>query len=105
MRIASLRKRKRYSYGFTALTAGTLAIAWYYVPPGARAPSSTAPVLFAAGHATFRTAGTKVVVLNLTGRGRKLLRHHKRIALVARGSFTPSARRPITATKSFSLAR
>ncbi|HST33620.1 MAG TPA: putative Ig domain-containing protein [Solirubrobacteraceae bacterium] len=105
VRIASLRKRKRYSYGFTALTAGTLAIAWYYVPPGARAPSSTAPVLFAAGHATFRTAGTKVVVLNLTGRGRKLLRHRRRIALLARGTFTPSAKRPITAAKSFTLAR
>jgi alpha-tubulin suppressor-like RCC1 family protein len=105
VRIARLRKRGRYSYGFTALTAGTLAIAWYYVPPGARAPSSSAPVLFAAGHATFHTAGTRVLVLSLTGRGRRLLRHHKRIALVARGSFTPSARAPITATKSFSLAR
>jgi alpha-tubulin suppressor-like RCC1 family protein len=105
VRIARLRKRGRYSYGFTALTAGTLAIAWYYVPPGARAPSSTAPVLFAAGHVTFHRAGTRVLVLGLTGRGRRLLRHHKRIALVARGSFTPSARGPITATKSFSLAR
>jgi alpha-tubulin suppressor-like RCC1 family protein len=105
VRIASLRKRKRYSYGFTALTAGALTIAWYYVPPGARAPSSTAPVLFAAGHVTFRTAGTRVLVLNLTSRGRKLLRRHRRIALMARGSFTPSAKRTITATKSFSLAR
>jgi alpha-tubulin suppressor-like RCC1 family protein len=105
VRIASLRKRKRYSYGFTALTAGTLAIAWYYVPPGARAPSSTAPVLLAAGHATFRTAGTKLVVLTLTSRGRKLLRHRRRIDLVARGSFTPNGKRPLTATKSFSLAR
>jgi hypothetical protein len=105
VRIASLRKRKRYSYGFTALTAGALAIAWYYVPPGARAPSSTAPVLFAAGHVTFRTAGTRLVVLSLTSRGRKLLRHHRRIALLARGSFTPSAKGPITAAKSFSLAR
>ncbi len=105
VRIASLRKRKRYSYGFTALTAGTLTIAWYYVPPGARAPSSTAPVLFAAGRVTFRTAGTRVIVLSLTSRGRKLLRHHRRIALLARGSFTPNAKRTITATKSFTIAR
>jgi alpha-tubulin suppressor-like RCC1 family protein len=105
VRIASLRKRKRYSYGFTALTAGTLTIAWYYVPPGARAPSSTAPVLFAAGRVAFRTAGTRVIVLSLTSGGRKLLRHHRRIALLAKGSFTPSAKRTITATKSFSLAR
>jgi alpha-tubulin suppressor-like RCC1 family protein len=105
VRIASLRKRKRYAYGFTALTAGTLSIAWYYVPPGARAPSSTAPVLFAAGHVTFRTAGTRIVLLKLTSTARKLLRHHRRIALVARGSFTPSGKRTVTATKSFSLAR
>ena len=105
VRIASLRKRKRYTYGFTALTAGTLAIAWYYVPPGARAPSITAPVLFAAGRATFRTAGTKLVVLTITSRGRKLLRHRRRIALLARGSFRPNGKRPLTATKSFSLAR
>lgn len=105
VRIASLRKRRRYSYGFTALTAGALTIAWYYVPPGARTPSSTAPVLFAAGHVTFRTAGTRLVVLSLTSRGRKLLRHHRRIALLARGSFTPSAARTITATKSFTIAR
>jgi alpha-tubulin suppressor-like RCC1 family protein len=105
VRIASVRRRKRYSYGFTALTAGTLSIAWYYVPPGARAPSSTAPVLFAAGQLRFRTAGTKLLVLRLTNRGRKLLRHRRRIALLARGIFTPRAKRPITATKSFSLAR
>ncbi len=105
VRIASLRKRKRYAYGFTALTAGTLAISWYYVPPGARAPSSTAPVLFAAGHVTFRTAGTRTVLLTLTSRGRKLLRHRRRIALVARGSFTPSAKGTISATKSFTVTR
>jgi alpha-tubulin suppressor-like RCC1 family protein len=105
VRIASLRKRRRYSYGFTALTAGTLAIAWYYVPPGARAPSSTAPVLFAAGHVTFGTAGTRTVLFTLTSRARKLLRHRRRIALVARGSFTPNGRRTITATKSFAITR
>ncbi len=105
VRIASLRKRRRYAYGFTALTAGTLAISWDYVPPGARAPSSTAPVLFAAGHVTFRTAGTRTVLLRVTSRGRKLLRHRRRIALVARGSFTPNGKSTITATKSFTVTR
>ncbi len=105
VRIASLRRRKRYAYGFTALTAGTLAISWYYVPPGGRNPSSTAAALFAAGHVTFRTAGTKLVMLTLTSKGRKLLRHHRRIALIARGSFTPNGKRPLTATKSFTITR
>lgn len=103
-RIASLRRRRRYSYAFTALTPGTLAIRWYYLPPGARLASTT-PVLFAAGHATFATAGTKTIQLTLTSRGRKLLRHRRRIALLAMGSFTPSGRRTITATKGFSIAR
>ena len=104
LRIASLRRRRRYSYAFTALTAGTLSIAWYYAPPGARR-TRAAPVLFAAGRTAFRTAGTKTIALRLTGRGRRALRRHRRIALTARGSFTPSGQHPITATKGFSIAR
>ncbi len=103
-RIASLRKRRHYAYAFTALTPGTLAIGWYYVPRGAHL-ARAAPVLFAAGHTTFATAGTKTIQLTLTGVGRKLLRRRKRIALIAKGSFTPSGRRTITATKGFNVAR
>ncbi|MFI4989853.1 MAG: RCC1 domain-containing protein [Solirubrobacterales bacterium] len=103
-RIASLRKRRRYAYAFTALTPGTLAIGWYYLPPGARL-TRAAPVLFAAGRATFATAGTKTVQLALTSRGRRLLRHRRRIALTARGSFTPNDKPTVTATKGFGISR
>jgi alpha-tubulin suppressor-like RCC1 family protein len=102
VRIASLRRRRRYAYAFTALTPGTLTIEWYYLPPGA---TRTAPVLFAAGHDSFRTAGTRTIVLTLTRSGRRLLRHRGRIALMARGSFTPTGKRTITARKGFSIAR
>jgi alpha-tubulin suppressor-like RCC1 family protein len=106
VKLKTLRKRRSYAYGFTALTPGTLRIDWYYLPPGARlahAALSAKPVLFASGSASFATAGSKQVTLRLTLAGRKLLRHRKRIALTALGSFTPRGKRAITATRSFSL--
>lgn len=104
-RIASLRKRGRFAYAFTALTAGTLSIGWYYLPPGARLARQAAPVLVAAGGASFRAAGTKAVVLKVTKAGRRLLRGRRRIALVAKGRFTPSGGRPVVAQKAFGLTR
>jgi Regulator of chromosome condensation (RCC1) repeat/Putative Ig domain len=109
IKLKMLRKRRSYAYGFTALTPGALRIDWYYLPPGARlarsayAAQSVKPVLFASGSASFATAGSKQVTLRLTLAGRKLLRHRKRIALSAVGSFTPRDKRTITATRSFSL--
>jgi len=104
-RISSLRKRRRYAYAFTALTAGTLAIEWWYLPPGTRLARSSARVLCAAGRLTFPTAGTRTIVLKLTRRGRVLLRHRRTIALTAKGSFTPVGKPTVTATKAFNLAR
>jgi alpha-tubulin suppressor-like RCC1 family protein len=103
-RIASLRKHRRYSYAFTALTPGALTIGWYYLPPGSHL-TRAAPVLFAAGRTTFATAGTKTIQLALTSRGGRLLRHRRRISMLAKGSFTPSGRGTITATKGFSVTR
>ncbi|HEX3910166.1 MAG TPA: putative Ig domain-containing protein [Solirubrobacteraceae bacterium] len=104
VRIATLRKRRSYTYGFTALTAGTLAIDWYYLPPGARL-ARAAPVPFAAGKVDFANAGTKRITLKLSARGRKLLRRRKSIKLSARGSFTPRGKRAIVAATSFKLTR
>jgi alpha-tubulin suppressor-like RCC1 family protein len=108
IKLKALRKQRRYAYGFTALTPGTVTIDWYYLPHGARlarAAQSAKPVLFAGGSVSFATAGTRTVTLRLTLAGRKLLRHRKRIALTALGSFTPHGKRTITATKSFALTR
>jgi alpha-tubulin suppressor-like RCC1 family protein len=105
IKLAALRKRHRYVYAFTALTAGVLTIDWYYLLPGARLAQRARPVLFASGHASFPTAGTRTVTLTLTLSARKLLRHRKRIALSVRGSFTPSGKRTIVATRSFELPR
>jgi alpha-tubulin suppressor-like RCC1 family protein len=104
LRIATLRKRGRYSYGFTALTAGTLAIDWYFLPPGAHLATAK-PVLLAGGKLVFANAGTKVITLKLSALGRRLLRRRKSIKLTARGSFTPRGKRTISAGTSFKLAR
>jgi hypothetical protein len=109
IKLKTLRKRRGYAYGFTALTPGALTIDWYYLPPGARLARgghtalSARPVLFASGSAIFATAGSKKVTLRLTLAGRELLHDRKRIALSAVGSFTPRGKRAITATRSFSL--
>jgi len=113
-RIASLRKRRSYTYGFTALTAGALAIDWYYLPPGARlaangkpAHSATGatPVLFASARVSFPTAGTRRVTLKLTTKGRRLLRHRRSLPITAAGSFAPRNGNAVTATQRFALAR
>jgi alpha-tubulin suppressor-like RCC1 family protein len=104
-RIASVRKHHGFTYGFTALTAGALAIDWYYVPPGAHLARHATPVLLAAGRLRFATAGTRKITLKLTPAGRRLLRKRKRIALTAKGSFTPMDKRAVTATLSFVLKR
>jgi alpha-tubulin suppressor-like RCC1 family protein len=104
-RIASLRKHRRFTYGFTALTAGVLQIDWYFVPPGAHLASRGRPVLVAAGSLAFAKAGTRLITLRLTTAGRRLLHKRKRVALSAKGSFTPSGRRAVTATASFVLKR
>jgi alpha-tubulin suppressor-like RCC1 family protein len=104
VKLAALRRKRSYTYGFTALTAGTLTIGWYYLPPGARLAGRAQPMLFASGKVSFATAGTRKVTLRLTLAGRKLLRHRRKsIELMTQGSFTPSGKRAITATRSFKL--
>jgi alpha-tubulin suppressor-like RCC1 family protein len=104
-RFAALRRRRSYTYAFTALTAGTLAIEWYYLPPGARLARRVTPVLFARGRTSFATAGTRTITLRLTTAGRRLLRHRRALALTAKGSFTPTGARTVTATKRFNVTR
>jgi alpha-tubulin suppressor-like RCC1 family protein len=101
-RIASLRKRRSFTCGFTALTAGRLAIDWYYVPPGAHL-ARAAPTLVASGALSFARAGTRTITLKLTLAGRRLLRRRARITLVAEGAFTPSGGHAVTARLSFVL--
>jgi alpha-tubulin suppressor-like RCC1 family protein len=105
LKIATLRKQRRYVYAFTALTAGTLSIDWYYLPTGAHL-ARTRPVLFASGRISFPTAGTRKITLKLTLAASKLLRHRRKsLALTVQASFTPKGKPAVTASSSFRLTR
>jgi hypothetical protein len=103
-RIAKLLKGA-YSLTFRAPEAGTAVVDWYYLPPGAKLAKKTKakPVLVAAGKHTFSAAGTATLKIGLTGAGKQLLKHSKRVKLTAKGVFTSATGEAVTATKSFVL--
>jgi hypothetical protein len=107
VRISALLKRP-LALPFQALAAGSLRIVWYYVPHGAhlaRAKAKPRPVPIAAAGAAFSKAGSYTLRLRLTIRGRRILRHAKRLAVTARGVFTPSGAGALVARRSFTLRR
>ena len=105
-KIGALLNKHAYALSFTALSAGTVAIDWYYLPKGAHlASAKPKPVLIAAGKAKFSQAGTVKIKIKLTAHGRRLLKHSKRLTLTARGTFTPTAEHAVVATRKFKLRR
>ena len=106
VKIAALLKSHEYVLSFKALSAGRVVIDWYYLPTGAHlASAKPKPVLLADGRATFFRAGTLKLKIKLTAKGKGLLRHAKRLKLTAKGTFTPTGKHAIVATKTFTLTR
>jgi len=103
--IKSLLKHGGYSVSFDAPGAGALVISWDATPSGARSAKSRKPVLIASGRASFANAGTATVKIKLTGKGRSLLKHSKRLKLTEKSSFTPTGQPSTSASKSFSIRR
>ena len=103
--ILALLKKGSYSFGFSAMTAGTLQFAWYEVPKGARISSKKKPLLVAAASVSFTSAARNSVKLHLTSAGRRLIRASKRVKLTAKAVFSPSAQSPVTWLESFVLSR
>jgi predicted ArsR family transcriptional regulator len=102
-KIASLLKGKGFTVTFKALEAGTAVIAWYEVPAGAKLAEKPKPVLVAAGQRTFLAAGTAKIKIKLTSAGKRLLNHARKLKLTSKGTFTPTGKTPVTATKVFVL--
>jgi hypothetical protein len=90
---------------FRALEPGTAAIAWYYLPRGARIAKRARPVLVASGRLTFSAAGTAAINVRPTTEGRRLLKRVGRIKLTAKGTFTPTGAAPISAARTFVLKK
>jgi hypothetical protein len=104
---ASLLRSGGYSLTFKAPEAGTLTIAWYELPPGAKLAKKIKPkpILVATGQVKFSATGTKTLELKLTAAGKALLKRSKQLTLTAKGTFTPSGKAPVGATKPFTLER
>ncbi len=129
-KIGTLLKTGLFKEKLKAPEAGTATVRWYYLPPGAKLPGTSAaeqamraksaaekgagkaakkaappPVLVASGSVTFHAAGTASVKLRLTGAGRRLLRHSKRIRLTATCTFTPVGGAAVATSGTFELSR
>lgn|GEM_PF-6973442 len=106
-KIATLLKTSGFAITFKALEAGTAVIDWYDVPAGAKLAKKTKPepILVASGQITFPAAGTTSIKIKPTAAGRRLLKKAKSLKLVAKGTFTPTGKAPVIATKAFVLNR
>jgi phage gpG-like protein len=104
-KFATLLAGGGFTVTFKGLVAGTAVIDWYQLPPGAKLAKKTRakPILVASGQMRFATAGVAKIKVKLTGAGRRLLEHAKILKLTAKGTFTPTGKTPVTATKEFVL--
>jgi hypothetical protein len=101
-KIGVLLARDGYAVSPDAVSAGQLVIAWYLVPKGAHLAAGR-PVLVAIGRLSVSKSGKTHLTIRLTGKGRAMLKHTKRITLTADGVFTPSGGGPVQTIRSFAL--
>jgi hypothetical protein len=105
-KIAALLKAGGFLSPFQALEAGTAVIDWYQLPRGAKlTKAKVKPILVAAGQMTFSAAGTAMIKVKLTAAGKRLLKHAKSLKLMAKGTFIPTGKPAVVATKAFVLKR
>jgi hypothetical protein len=103
-----LLKNGGYTFAFRTLSAGQVAIRWYYLPNGAkidRPSRKPKPVLIASGKTSFAKAGATRVTIKLANSGRRMLGKTNRLKLTAKGTYTPSGKSPVGAIKKFTLKR
>jgi hypothetical protein len=103
-KIGALLKHRGYTVSFDSIAAGKLSISWYLVPRGARLAGAK-PVLVAAGVVSTRTRGASKLAIELTGKGRKLLKAGSPVRLTAKGVLAASGRPALSATRQFTLKR
>jgi hypothetical protein len=104
VRIGSLLGHDGYALTFRALAAGSLEISWYAQPHGARHP-----VLVAHLHLGMAGAGRVKAHVQLTPRGRRVLRHapHAGLRVLAKGVLVASggSQTPVSASRHLTVVR
>jgi hypothetical protein len=105
--IAALLRRGSCPIRFKSLTAGVVSIRWYGTPRdvGSAAARPAQRSLLAAGRVRFAGPRRLTVEVALTPLGRRTLARHAPLQLTALGTFTPAGSEPVSATRSFTLAR
>jgi hypothetical protein len=111
-KIRALLRQHGYLLSFTALSPGTVVIDWYYLPIGAHLTASAKhkhvpkPVLVAIGKAQISDSRTaKKIKIQLTAKGKQLLKHAHPLKLTAQGTFTATGQHPIVVSRPFKLRR
>jgi hypothetical protein len=110
--ISSVLGARGYTEAVRTLWPGGVTIDWYFVPDGAVLASlrrgsrhHPKPVLVAAGHLAFNSAGRRTIKLKLTRQGHSLLAHAASISLTGQATFTPRAGAALQTTRRFKLFR
>lgn len=102
--LAALRRHGSLSMRFSLPDAGTLTVKWYVPASGSgHGKSKRKPTLLAEGHATLTASRATLVKLQLTPRGRQLLKHARRLRLEAKATFAVKSGATIAATSVFAL--
>jgi hypothetical protein len=104
--IAAILKAGSYPAAFEAPGAGKAQIAWYQGSPSARSARAQKSLLVAKGAKTFTEAGKATIKIKLTAKGKALLgkvKKGQKLALSAKGSFTPKGGKQTSKQKSFTL--
>jgi hypothetical protein len=107
-KIAALLRRGGFRFTFSAPSAGTLTLRWYYLPAGAhvgRASRRGKPTLIASRTASIARAGRIHVQIKLTAAGRAILKRSQRLNITARDTFSPSKGPAVTERATFTLIR
>jgi hypothetical protein len=100
-KLRTLVKRGGFVSVFVAPATGRLVLQWYSRPKRRKAKA----VLLAGSTVNITKAGTVMPKLKLTRAGKRLLRASKKLTIIGKGSFTPTRKKPVTATRRLTLKR
>jgi Bacterial Ig-like domain (group 3) len=101
----ALLKKGDFFISFVAPGPGVLKITWYEKPTRVHVARRSGRVAIAAGSVSFDKAGVDKVKVRLTAKGRRLLKHVRRVKLVAVSVLTPSGQGALSAEAPFTLTR
>jgi hypothetical protein len=85
-----------YKLSFTAPSGGEVVIDWFARVKGKQ-------LLIASASVVFRAMGTATAKLELTSKGRKLLKARKRLKVTTKATFTPTGQAKISSTTTTTL--